>query len=86
MILFSLGIFLFLLEITIIFWVKFFFIIRPAAIATTIIIVSIMILFCIFSSHFYRRLVVLKLNHHETELNEIEHRLTIIKYPIVNII
>jgi hypothetical protein len=83
---FNIGIFLFLLEITIICWVKFFSITHLAAIASTIIIIPIIILFFIFSLHYYRRLVILKLRHHQSEINEIEHRLTIIKLPIVNII
>jgi hypothetical protein len=84
--LFNLGIFLFLLEITVVCWVKFFFITYPAAIAATVVIIPVILLFCIFSIRFYRRLVILKLNRHQNELEQIEKRLTIIKFPIVNII
>ncbi|CAM4780828.1 unnamed protein product [Rotaria magnacalcarata] len=71
------GIFLFLVEIAIVCWVKFFYVTRPAAIATTIVIVPVIILFCIFSLHFYRRLISSKLSHHQDELNEIENTLTV---------
>jgi hypothetical protein len=84
--LFNSGIFLFLLEIIVVCWVKFFFITHSAAIATMIIIIPLIILFCIFSLHFYRRLVILKLTYHQNELDQIESRLTIVKFPIVNII
>ncbi|CAF4021916.1 unnamed protein product [Adineta steineri] len=71
------GIFLFLVEIAIVCWVKFYYVTRPAAIATTIVIVPVIILFCIFSLHFYRRLVSFKLSRHQDELNEIENTLTV---------
>lgn len=81
-----LGIFLFLVEIAIVCWVKFFYVTRPAAIATTIVIVPVIILFCIFSLHFYRRLVSSKLSRHQDELNEIENTLTVGKLAQPNII
>jgi calcium release-activated calcium channel protein 1 len=80
------GIFLFLVEIAIVCWVKFYFVTRPAAIATTIVIVPVIILFCIFSLHFYRRLVSFKLSRHQDELNEIENTLTIGKLAQPNIV
>ncbi len=83
---FLLGIFLFLVEIAIVCWVKFYFVARPAAIATTIVIVPVIILFCIFSLHFYRRLVSFKLSRHQDELNEIENTLTIGKLAQANIV
>ena len=81
---FCLGIFLFLVEIAIVCWVKFYFVARAAAIATTIVIVPVIILFCIFSLHFYRRLVSFKLSRHQDELNEIENSLTIGKLAQAN--
>ncbi|CAF0935399.1 unnamed protein product [Rotaria sordida] len=80
------GIFLFLIEIAIVCWVKFFFVTRPAAIATTIVLVPIVILFCIFSLHFYRRLVSFKLSRHQDELDEIENTLTTGKLAQANIV
>ncbi|CAF3338261.1 unnamed protein product [Rotaria sp. Silwood1] len=80
------GIFLFLVEIALVCWVKFFFVTRPAAIATTIVIVPVIILFCIFSLHFYRRLVSFKLSRHQDELNEIENTLTTGRLAQANIV
>lgn len=74
------------MELIIVCWVKFFFITHRAAIATTIVTVPILILFCIFSLHFYQRLGILKLSRYQNELHDIEQRLTIVQFPIVNII
>lgn len=57
---------------------------RPAAVAATLIIVPVIVLFSIFSLNFYRRLVLHKLNHHQTELEQMEMELTTVKYPITN--
>ena len=81
-----LGIFLFLVEIAIVCWVKFYYVTRPAAVATTIVIVPVIILFCIFSLHFYRRLVSFKLSRHQDALNEIENTLTVGKLAQANIV
>ena len=81
-----LGIFLFLVEIAIVCWVKFYYVTRPAAIATTIVIVPVIVLFCVFSLHFYRRLVTFKLSRHQDELNEIETTLTIGKLAQQNVV
>ncbi|CAF0917672.1 unnamed protein product [Adineta ricciae] len=80
------GIFLFLVEIAIVCWVKFYYVTRPAAVATTIVIVPVIILFCIFSLHFYRRLVSFKLSRHQDALNEIENTLTVGKLAQANIV
>jgi len=80
------GIFLFLVEIAIVCWVKFYYVTRPAAIATTIVIVPVILLFCIFSLHFYRRLVSFKLSRHQDELKEIETTLTVGKLAQANIV
>lgn len=80
------GIFLFLVEIAIVCWVKFYYVTRPAAIATTIVIIPIIILFCVFSLHFYRRLVSFKLSRHQDELNEIETTLTGGKFAQGNVV
>jgi calcium release-activated calcium channel protein 1 len=75
-----------LVEIAIVCWVKFYFVTRPAAIATTIVIVPIIILFCVFSLHFYRRLVTFKLSRHQDELDQIENSLTVGKLAQSNIV
>ncbi|CAF1457646.1 unnamed protein product [Adineta steineri] len=80
------GIFLFLLEMTIICWVKFFFITQRAAIATTIVFLPIFILFCTFLLTFHRRLVILKLSQHQNELDQIEKNWTTVHLPLVNVI
>lgn len=79
------GIFLFLLEITIVCWVKFFFVKRSAAIAATIVIIPVIFLFCTFSMHFHRRLVTSKIHQHQNQLDLIESRLTIVKSSIVTL-
>lgn len=81
----NLGIFLFLLEIIIVCWVKFFFVKRSAAIAATLVIIPVIFLFCTFSLHFYRRLVTLKIHCHQNELERIENRLSAVKPSIVTI-
>ena len=75
-----------MVEIAIVCWVKFFFVARSAAIATTIVIVPVIILFCVFSLHFYRRLVSFKLSRHQDELNEIENCLNVGKRTQTNIV
>jgi hypothetical protein len=81
-----LGIFLFLVEIAIVCWVKFYVVARAAAVATTIVIVPVIILFCVFSLHFYRRLVSFKLSRHQDELNEIETTLTVGRLAQANVV
>ena len=51
------GIILFLLEITIICWMQFVTKNRGAAIASTVVVVPVIVLFLIFAAHFYRRLI-----------------------------
>lgn len=51
------GIILFLFEITIICWMQFVTKNRGAAIASTVVVAPVIILFLIFAAHFYRRLI-----------------------------
>jgi hypothetical protein len=67
-------------------WVKFLFVSRPAAIAATIVIVPIFILYCVFSAHFYRRLARFKLSYHQTELDEVEALFSSTQHSIVEMI
>lgn len=83
---FSSGIFLFLLELIIVCWVKFYFITQPAAVASTVILVPVIILFWIFALHFYRRLTTFKLNHHQDELNQLESRFIVARLSLVDIV
>ncbi|RWS26845.1 calcium release-activated calcium channel protein 1-like protein, partial [Leptotrombidium deliense] len=57
-----LGIFLFLLEIAIIFWVKFYDMEsgKNAAIAATVLLIPIVVIFTAFAIHFYRSIVAHK--------------------------
>ncbi|UJR23348.1 hypothetical protein I4U23_026361 [Adineta vaga] len=81
------GMILFLLQMVLVCWVKFLFVARRAAIASTIIILPILILYCIFAVHFYRRLVILKLSCHRNELDQLERQLpTSTEYSSINII
>ena len=82
----NLGIFLFLLEVVVVCWIKFFFVTYLAAIAVTVIVVSVIISFSIFSIHFYQRLAILKLSHHQNELGQIENRIMNLKSSTINII
>jgi hypothetical protein len=66
--------------------VKFYVVARAAAVATTIVIVPVIILFCVFSLHFYRRLVSFKLSRHQDELNEIETTLTVGRLAQANVV
>lgn len=82
---FLLGLFLFLFEISIVCWIKFFFVTRRAAIGSTAIIIPVMILFLIFAFHFYHRLVHVKMTHHRHELNQLESLLISGKSSVENI-
>lgn len=53
----GLGIILFLAEITIICWMQFITINRSAAIASTVVVGPVLILFLVFAAFFYKRLI-----------------------------
>lgn len=70
-----LGILLFLVEIGLLSWVKFLDYSRKAAIASTILLVPIVILFTLFTLHFYYKLVAHKVEHADKNLKDLEHQL-----------
>jgi calcium release-activated calcium channel protein 1 len=67
-----LGIFLFLCELAILCWVKFYDYSIMAAASATIIMVPVLILFMGFAVHFYHKLVVHKYELTESGLRECE--------------
>nr|XP_023016716.1 calcium release-activated calcium channel protein 1-like [Leptinotarsa decemlineata] len=64
-----LGLFLFLIEIAILCWVKFWDYSFTAAIAATVIVIPVLITFVLFAAHFYHSLVVYKC---ATSINDME--------------
>ncbi|RWS25457.1 ankyrin repeat and MYND domain-containing protein 2-like protein [Leptotrombidium deliense] len=68
------GIFLFLLEIAIICWVKFYDIEsgQKAALAATVLLIPIVVIFIAFAIHFYRSLVTHKYEWSVNSLKELE--------------
>ncbi|KAL4718329.1 hypothetical protein ACJJTC_005117 [Scirpophaga incertulas] len=64
-----LGLFLFLVEIAILCWVKFWDYSFAAATAATVIVIPVLIVFVAFAIHFYHSLVVQKC---ETSVQDIE--------------
>ncbi|KAK3788538.1 hypothetical protein RRG08_030239 [Elysia crispata] len=68
----GLGIILFLSEIAILCWVKFFIVSKPAAIAATVIVVPAGILFIAFSLIFYQKLMAHKYQRHSEDLRELD--------------
>lgn len=55
-----LGLFLFLVEVAILCWVKFWDYSFTAAIASTVIVIPVLIIFVLFAVHFYHSVVVYK--------------------------
>lgn len=53
----GLGIILFLAEITIICWVQFISVNQAAAIASTVVVAPVLVIFLIFAAFFYKRLI-----------------------------
>uniref|UniRef100_A0A8C6Y848 ORAI calcium release-activated calcium modulator 3 n=1 Tax=Naja naja TaxID=35670 RepID=A0A8C6Y848_NAJNA len=80
----ALGIFLFLTEVVLICWVKFMPVVSTgssgwnAAMASTVIMVPVGVVFIIFALHFYRSLVGHKTDRHQQELEELNQ----IKYQL----
>ncbi|GLV36834.1 orai [Carabus blaptoides fortunei] len=67
-----LGLFLFLVEIAILCWVKFWDYSFPAAIAATVIVIPVLILFVAFAVHFYHSLVVYKCDSTVDDMQKLE--------------
>ncbi|XP_065260279.1 protein orai-3 isoform X1 [Emys orbicularis] len=70
----ALGIFLFLTEVVLICWVKFMPVAGggwDAAVASTVIMVPVGVVFVVFALHFYRSLVSHKTDRHQQELEEL---------------
>jgi len=69
----GIGILLFLAQMAVVAWVRFHSISSVAAIASTAIIVPAIIIFLVFSIHFYRRLISHKYAQVSRELEELEN-------------
>ncbi|XP_012280022.1 calcium release-activated calcium channel protein 1 [Orussus abietinus] len=67
-----LGLFLFLVEVAILCWVKFWDYSTTAATASTIIVIPVLIVFVAFAVHFYHSLVVYKCESSVSDMNELE--------------
>lgn len=67
-----LGLFLFLVEVAILCWVKFWDYSFTAAWAATIIVIPVLIVFVAFAVHFYHNLVVYKCESTVTDLQQLE--------------
>lgn len=68
-----LGLFLFLVEIAILSWVKFWDFSFTAATASTIIIIPVLVVFVAFATHFYHSLVVYKCEKTVDDMKELEN-------------
>ncbi|XP_022175031.1 calcium release-activated calcium channel protein 1-like isoform X1 [Myzus persicae] len=67
-----LGLFLFLVEVAILCWVKFWDHSFRAAMAATIIVIPVLVIFVFFVFHFYRNLVVYKCESTKSDIKELE--------------
>ncbi|XP_067138342.1 calcium release-activated calcium channel protein 1-like [Centruroides vittatus] len=79
------GILLFLLEIAILCWVKFYDYSREAALAATILLVPMVITFLAFAFHFYRKLVAHKYEQSAHGLQELESMVNQLHYDGTNL-
>ena len=68
----GLGIILFLAEITIICWLQFVNLDRNAAIASTAIVVPVLVIFIFFAAFFYKRLISHKYEKSYRDLEDLE--------------
>ncbi|KAL0267251.1 UNVERIFIED_CONTAM: hypothetical protein PYX00_009579 [Menopon gallinae] len=68
-----LGLFLFLVEIAILCWVKFWDYSFTAAMSATMIVIPVLIIFVAFAMHFYHSLVVIKCKTSVTNIQELEN-------------
>ncbi|XP_070573146.1 calcium release-activated calcium channel protein 1-like [Ptychodera flava] len=69
----AIGIMLFIFEIAVICWVKFYGHSTNAAIAATAVVAPCFIIFCIFAFHFYQSLVKHKYEQSTQTVEELEH-------------
>ncbi|CAG9821383.1 unnamed protein product [Phaedon cochleariae] len=67
-----LGLFLFLIEVAILCWVKFWDYSFTAAIASTVIVIPVLVVFVFFAAHFYHSLVVYKCNTSSHDMQKLE--------------
>lgn len=67
-----LGLFLFLVEVAILCWVKFWDYSFTAAIAATVIVIPVLIMFVLFAVHFYHSLVVHRCDTSITDMQKLE--------------
>lgn len=74
------GILLFLLEIAILCWVKFYDSSQEAALAATVLLIPIVITFLAFAFHFYRKLVAHKYEQSTHGLQELESMVNQLHY------
>ncbi|XP_044261593.1 calcium release-activated calcium channel protein 1-like [Tribolium madens] len=68
-----LGLFLFLVEVAILCWVKFWDYSFTAATAATVIVIPVLITFVLFAVHFYHSLVVYKCNSSVNDMEKLEN-------------
>ncbi|OXU24001.1 hypothetical protein TSAR_006267 [Trichomalopsis sarcophagae] len=68
-----LGLFLFLVEVAILCWVKFWDYSFTAATASTVIVIPVLIVFIAFAVHFYHSLVVYKCEASVSDMKELEN-------------
>lgn len=67
------GLFLFLVEVAILCWVKFWDYSFTAAIAATVIVIPVLITFILFAVHFYHSLVVHRCDTSINDMETLEH-------------
>lgn len=68
----GIGIILFLAEITIICWLQFLTVNRNAAIASTVIVGPVLVIFLLFAAFFYKRLISHKYERSYKDLEDLE--------------
>lgn len=66
------GLFLFLIELSILCWVKFWDYSFAAAVAATVIVIPVLIIFVLFAAHFYHSLVVYKCQVSNQDMEKLE--------------
>lgn len=66
------GLFLFLVEVGILCWVKFWDYSFTAAIASTVIVIPVLVTFVLFAVHFYHSLVVYRCDTSTTDMQKLE--------------